>query len=504
MATSTLVRPKARNAAAPATPPDAARRPVADDSAASLYQRVAKRIEGLIAAGTIRVGQKVPSVRKLSAQLDVSVSTVLHAYRLLEDRGVIRARPQSGYYVTGQSRPLPPEPAISDPPCESATPTTGNLAMQVMLAARDPNVVQLGAALAGHALMPLRQLNRIAGAIGRNRPSLAGSYDTAPGCEPLRQRVARRSIDAGLALAPSDLIVTLGGAEAITLCLRAVAREGDTIAIESPTYYGILQVIEALGMKAIEIPTCPREGLSVNALRLALDKFADIKAAIISANHNNPLGSRMPDAEKKALAELVNEKRIALIEDDVYGDLGYDDARPSCVKTYDAGGHVMLVSSFSKTLAAGYRVGWCAPGRWYEQVLRLKMFTTIACPSVNALAVAEFLSTGGYDHHLRRIRRAYREQVDRMLDAVGRHFPEGTRATRPSGGFVLWVELPAGTDSMRLMARAAKHRIAIAPGPIFSPTGRYTNYIRLNCGLPWCEQVETAVKTLGKLAREAR
>lgn len=469
-------------------------------AAATLYDQVADRIQGLIDAGTLEIGSRIPSVRKLSTQLDVSVSTVLAAYRLLEDRGVIESRPQSGYYVKVQPYVPPAEPEISKGHATPEIVSTGQIVMKFLAESGKPGVVQLGAAMGAVESQPLRELNRILASIGRRAPVTTGGYDIPPGCAALRAAVARRSLEAGCALSPDSIVTTNGSQEAMNLCLRAVAKPGDTIAVESPTYYGILQIIESLGMRALEIPTHPRDGVSLPALRYALD-HEQIKACLFCTNFSNPVGCTMPDEAKKELVELLASRRIPLIEDDVYGDLTYSPPRPRSAKAFDKQGMVLLCSSFSKTLAPGYRVGWCAPGIFFNAVAKLKVDTSFASATLPQMAVAEFLATSGYEHHLRKVRRMYQQQVERMTRLVCQHFPAGTRVTRPQGGFVIWVEMPAEIDSWRLHELAIARGISIAPGVIFAAKPKYNNFIRLNCGINWNDSVDTAIATLGTLIR---
>jgi DNA-binding transcriptional MocR family regulator len=289
--------------------------------------------------------------------------------------------------------------------------------------------------------------------------------------------------------------------EALNLCLRAVAKPGDVIAIESPAFYGTLQVIESLGMRALEIPTDPRNGIVLDALASALRR-QKIRACLFVLNFSNPLGSCMPDTDKKALVELLARREIPLIEDDIYGDLYFAERRPRTAKAYDRQGLVLLCSSFSKTLAPGYRVGWTAPGRFKLQVESLKFTSSMATTTAPQMAIADFLQSGGYERYLRKIRRILMTQVQQMSNAVGRYFPAGTKVTRPQGGYVIWVELPHGVDSLELHRRALAQKISIAPGPIFSAKQKYKNFIRLSCGLPWSEKIDGAVRKLGELIRK--
>jgi DNA-binding transcriptional MocR family regulator len=467
-----------------------------------LYEQVVDRIAGLIGRGTLRPGERIPSIRRLSTQLGVSVSTVLQAYFLLEDRGFIEARPQSGFYVRLRLRELPPEPKPSNPQPSATRVGVADLVAKVLQAAGNADIFPLGAAVPSPDLLPTNQLNRFMAWVARHQGLQGVSYDFPPGNESLRRQVARRSLDWGCSLSPDDIVTTCGAMEALNLCLRAVAKPGDTIAIESPTFYGILQAIESLGMKALEIPTHPREGIDLEALGRALKKNK-VKACLLVPNFNNPLGCCMSDKNKKQLVEMMNRREIPLIEDDIYGDIYFGAVRPKVAKALDKEGMVLLCSSFSKTIAPGYRVGWTAPGRFKLQVEHLKSMNTIATATLPQMAVARFLESGGYDRYLRKLRKALASQVQRVTLAISQHFPEGTRVTRPAGGFVLWVELPKTIDSLELYRKALQEKISIIPGPVFSAKQKYQNFIRLSCGQPWSERFGQALIAVGRLAGKA-
>ncbi len=472
---------------------------ITQDGGAPLYERVAEDLARLIEQGTFRAGDRVPSVRALSRQLQVSISTVLGAYQLLEDQGLIEPRPQSGYFVKPRFTSLPAEPVVTRPDAAPTRVSTSELVMMVLRDTRNANLVQLGASVPDPDNLPIEKLNRSLSALTRLHRRRAASYELSPGSKPLRTQIAKRALLSGCALTPDELIITSGAQEAVYLSLQTVCRPGDVVACESPIFYGILQAVERLGLSVVEIACHPREGMVLSQLRAALDKHP-IKAVVTVSNFSNPLGSCMPSAAKAELVKMLESRDIPLIEDDLYGDLPHDGNRPEVARAFSRKGLVLLCSSFSKTIAPGYRLGWIAPGRFYAEIERLKFVTNIAASTLSQLAVSEFLADGGYDHYLRGVRRVYAQQVARMARAVADHFPAGTRVTRPSGGFVLWVELPRGTDSLQLYERARSDGMTIAPGPIFSARRRYRNFIRLNCA-SWTDQVEGAVVRLGKLAQ---
>lgn len=462
-----------------------------------LYEEVAARISGMIENGTYRAGERIPSIRALSRQLRVSINTVMESYARLENTGVIEARPQSGYFVCSRLA----EPAGRAAPVETAPNPViiGDIALQVMRTIANPALVPLGGGIPNSELSPVAKLNRMLASESRRFPLQSISYPPAQGHKRLRTQISRRSLDSGCSLAPDDLIITSGCVEAMNLALQATCLPGDTVAIGSPVYPTFLKSIEWMGLKVLEIPS-NSEGMNLEVLDYVI-RHNQVSACITIATFNNPLGSLMPDSKKRELVMLLAKQEIPLIEDDVYGDLAYGPARPPSTKTFDEKGLVLYCSSFSKTLAPGYRVGWIAPGRFKEKVLQLKSLLNIASSSPTQLAVAEFLTNGGYDHHLRKIRRIYARQTAQLRDAVMRHFPAGTRVSRPEGGYILWVEMPEGYDAYRLYEAALQEGIGIAPGTIFTLGERYRNCLRLNAAF-WSERTEQAVETLGGLVEE--
>lgn len=466
-----------------------------------LYIKVARQIEQQIRKGALRAGDRVPSIRGLRRQQGVSVSTVLQAYFWLENQGWIEPRPQSGFYVRVPYTDLVPEPGFQ---CSSSVPTEvgiGDILAEVVECIGNNSLVPLGAAAASPALVPCARLNKIINKIARHDPTHSSSYPPSSGLEQLRRQIARRAIAQGCSLSPNDVIVTCGGMEALNLAMRAVARPGDVLAIESPTYFAILNIIESLGMKAIEIPTHPRMGMDLDALASAIRKHS-VRACISISNGHNPLGFVLDDDYKKNLVALLTKHKVPLIEDDIYGDLAFSDVRPKTAKAFDTEGLVLLCSSFSKVLAPGFRIGWIEAGRYRDAVRRLKFISTLGSPSLSQLAIAEFIESGGYDRYLRNLRQTVARQVQLHSQAVAKYFPEGTKISRPAAGYVLWVELPKPIDSWKLYRAAVAHKISIVPGVIFSPSGQFGNHIRLSCGHPMSDSIEKAIVTLGKLCEK--
>jgi DNA-binding transcriptional MocR family regulator len=474
-------------------------------SNSTLYEKVAASIEEQIRSGVLQIGDRIPSVRKMSGIHRVSPTTVIQAYLTLERRGLIESRPQSGFYVIRPVNEFLPEPTSTPTPTrvEICTKLTQNNVIQNLFNAyRTPGIVPLGTATLSPDLFPNQALNRLVRKVILENPLHSSEYEFPPGSETLRRQISKRAIHMGAKINIHQIVTTNGCVEAINLCLRAVAHAGDVIAVESPTYYGILQTLENLNMKIVEIPSHPRTGMDLDVLAQSLKKNS-IRACVVNPNFNNPTGALMPDSHKKRLVELLSEQEIPIIEDDIYGDMAYSGIRPRTLKSFDTEGWVMLCSSFSKTLAPGYRVGWVLPGRFQKEVERLKYMSSVATPSLPQLVLAEYLKNGGYDRHIRKLRQSFSLHVQRVTQALYKYFPAGTKVSRPEGGFVVWVELPSYVDASKLHLLALREKISISPGEIFSASGRFKNYIRINCGHHWSPKMEQAFATLGKLVHQS-
>jgi DNA-binding transcriptional MocR family regulator len=471
-----------------------------------LYEEVASQIVKMIDNGTLAVGSRAPSVRSLAAQLKVSISTVIAAYRALEDRGRLQARPQSGFYVRALRRENVEEPRMSRPPETASAVTVGDLRLLLLTEFGQPGIIPMGASNGAVSDWSMKRVNSLMNSISRSQPLLSAAYAPPAGIPSLRRQVARWYLRAGCTLSPDDVVITGGALEAIHLCLRAVTQPGDTIALESPTYWGILQTIEMLGLKALEVPTHPRTGPSLDALEVVLSQNL-VKAVVLIPTVHNPLGSIMPEEDRRRLVAMVREANVALIENDIYADLVYAPVRPRACRSYDdaasANSSVMVCGGFSKTVAPSLRIGWCIPGKWAHEVTRMKAWLNIAAPTLPQLALAQFMEGGGYERHLRKVTAIYHRQVERMSELMAEHFPAETRITRPQGGFLLWAELPERIDSVDLHHRAIQSGISICPGVVFSATGKYRNCVRINCGLLWTPQVEQAIPTLAKLIKNS-
>lgn len=464
-----------------------------------LYQRLADTLADAMASGLLRPGERLPSVRATCLERDVSPSTVFQAYGRLETEGLIEARPRSGYYVRAVRRLQHAGPQAATARAHATPVAVSELVFELLNASQDAELVPLGSAFPASHLFPFAELARCgARAMRQVRPTQITSALTA-GDARLRHALQRRYALHQVPLAKDELLITNGAMEALNLCLQAVTQPGDVVAIESPTFYAALQVLERLGLQAVEVLTDPAEGVDLDALE-ALLQSRKPAACWFMTSFQNPLGALMSTARKQALVQLLTRHGVPLIEDDVYGELYAGSRRPLPAKAFDTDGWVLHCASFSKCLAPGYRVGWAAAGRFSAKVQRLKMMSSLATALPPQLALAEYLAQGNFERHLRQLRSALGEQQLRALRLIEKHFPTGTRVTRPAGGYFLWLELPEHVNTLELYRLAMAESISTAPGVLFSADGRFTHHIRLNIGHPGDRRISQALRRLGELS----
>jgi DNA-binding transcriptional MocR family regulator len=463
------------------------------------YLALADTIEKGIRTGVYQAGEKLPSIRQLHVKTRLSISTVSKALFELEKRGVVDSRPKSGYYVKPLLENILPIPQTHRPGIKPNKVTINNLAFTVMEAMGDPDILQLGGSVMVPELMPLKELSR--GIKSASLDQLAGlmaTYENPMGHLGLRRQIAQRYMGLIDNIQPEQIVITNGCFDAVAISLQAVAAKGDIIIVESPTFPWYLQLIEDLHMLALEIPTDPREGIDLNQLEKALAHHA-VKAAIFNSNFQNPLGFLPPDDKKRAIVQLFNQKKIPIIEDDIYGELYFGRSRPSTLKSFDRKALVLYCSSFSKTLSPGLRVGWCMPGAFLENVKRRKLYVSIASPTLTQEILARYLKNGHFDRHLRRLRTTLQRQMADMTLAVARYFPKDTRVSTPKGGLTIWVQLKDSVDSLELFRKALAAKIAVLPGIICANTDSYRHCIRISCGLPFDEALDRGVRTLAAI-----
>lgn len=463
------------------------------------YRQFAKEIEREILSGTYQAGERLPSIRRLHRRTNLSVSTIYQAFVELEKMGLVEARPRSGYFVspvTLQQIKTPYHRKRSIPSREIQLSSVIN---SVVTAINDSALLPLGMTVIDAEMLPFKALSRIVKATTQRQLKNLLSYALSEGSLDLKRRMAHRYLGVVEGITEEDIIITNGCMEAIALCLLATAKPGGTVAVEAPTNFTFLQMLKELGLMVAEVPTDPKTGLEIQALE-RLIHCTRIDACLLMPNFHNPLGSLMPDSHKEALVRLLNSHRIPLIEDDISAELHFGPQRPQPLKAYDRDSLVLTCSSFSKTLAPGLRIGWVLPGgRFRKKIQNLKAGTTVSTSSLDQHVIAEFIGTGSYERHLRRLRAALEKNMILTAMAVQRYFPYDTRLTIPTGGSLLWVQLPPGIDSLDVHQKALKRHIAVIPGVVCSNSGLFKNHIQISFGMPFGPAVEEGIAKLGKI-----
>jgi DNA-binding transcriptional MocR family regulator len=459
------------------------------------YQQLAQTMCSEIGQGKLAAGQRLPSIRRFALAHDISITTALKTYEQLEAMGLVQASPKSGFFVRSSAGAMR-EPAMTQfDPAGSDIDNLGLIAA-VRNAAQQPGQIPLGTVMLSSALLPLDSLRQSLVRTARQVPLAAAGYGSALGEAALRTALCRHFAEDGLLLSPEALLITNGCMPALSLALLATTSPGDTVAVPAPCYSGHLQLLASLGRKVLEIP-CDAHGLDLARLESCLAR-GECRVALITLTHHNPLGFTLDAADKQRLLAIAERYSCTLIEDDVFGECSHGGPRPLPLKAWDQAGRVVWCGSFSKTLAPGYRIGWCAPGRHLEAMQGLQLAGMLSVNSPLQLALADFVHRGAYRRHLRRLQPLLAAQVDSLRRSVERHFPLGTMASRPQGGYALWLQLPDQIDTMPLYHAAQAAGISMVPGAVFSARGLFRNCLRLNGGNPWSDQLDQAVKWLGQ------
>lgn len=464
----------------------------------ALYLKIANVIEEQILNGTLKLGEKLPSIRSVQKLYNVSINTSKQAFLELESKSLIEPRPKSGHFVSKTSQRKFALPSVTTLNPVQNERSSEDLLKTVFDTLNHKDITQFSLGVPDQSLLPIAKLNKGVINAMRNLQDGGTSYETAQGNVNLRRTVAKWSLVLEGKLTEDDLVTTAGAMNAIFNCLKAVTSSGDTIAIESPAYFGIHQIIKSLGLKAIEIPTHPITGVDLEAVKKILPQ---VKACCFISNFSNPLGSLMPDDHKKELVRMLTEYNIPLIEDDIYGNLYFGTLRPKPCKAFDEAGIVMWCGSVSKTLAPGYRVGWVAPGQFKEKIIRQKFSQMVCTPTLYQEVIADFMENGRYDHHLRTFRNKLYSNCLQFQRAIEDYFPDGTKISQPQGGFMLWLELDKSIDTTQLYDKAIQQKISFAPGRLFSQHNQFNNCMRLNFALEWRDKLDDDLKRLGNIVK---
>ncbi|MFV1983979.1 MAG: PLP-dependent aminotransferase family protein [Thiohalomonadales bacterium] len=469
-----------------------------------LYDAIAQELTQAIDHGTYSVGTRMPSLRQLCEQYHVSMTTAQQVYSVLEDASLIATRPRSGYYVRSRTREFDTQPAASQP---IDTPRDALYSKDSITLYEDyyaDNIYQFGSiGSPSEELIPDRIIARHITKAVKEYPSESCQYDTPMGNIELRKQIVQRMFDSGCKVNVENIIITQGCQGAIALALQAITTKGDTVAVESPIYPGVNQLLCQLELKVLEIPTHPRDGADLGALsRLIKRQTNNVKACILIPNCQNPLGGIMPEENKRHLIKILANANIPLIEDDAMGDLIYKKPRPKAAKSYDEDGNVLYCSSFSKVLGPGHRIGWIEPGKFYEKVIYNKAVSSLMTPPYIQHAFTEFLKGGSYIRTVNKATTVYLARMTQLRRWVYEYFPKGIRYTNPQGGYFLWIELPKSIDAKMLTTMALKRKIGIGLGSLFSSSELFKNHVRLSCTDSKMERMRIATQALGGMAYE--
>lgn len=467
-----------------------------------LYQQLSHKLRVALESGTFQMGQRFPSVRRTAQQHQLSLNTVMAAYRMLEDQGLIEARPQSGFYVKNR---LPRIERAASPLSRQALAQPQNEVLSLIeinfAAQQNPEFTNLSLACPTDAMFyPKERLRRALTRELRAQPNLLSRYALPPGSFRLRQQIAQRMMSVGVVAEVDDVVISHGCLDAIHMALLSVTKPGDCVGLESPTYFYLIPLLAKLGLKVIEIPTHTKTGLSVEAVELLLEQ-QKIQAIICMPNLHNPLGCTMPLGAKKRLAQLVNKYEVPLIEDGLYAELQYEATQPA-VQAFDEKGWVIFCSSFTKTLAPDFRIGWVHSPRFCSEIQKNKSLFSVAESELLCETIASYLEEGGYELHLRQLRHKYESNMNAVQALIATHFPAGTQATKPRGGFVFWVELPGEIDTTLLFKAMLKEKICLTPGVLYSPSGRFKKALRFSSCYPLERKYHYAVTRVGAVTCE--
>jgi len=465
-----------------------------------LYRRIATALLQQLDTGVFPPGTRLPAVRQLARQFAVNNLTALQAYRWLEEQQKVVARPRSGFYAAPTPDPLQGENSESLPSPGAWVHVDDRVSSLLTLSTSSLDI-QMHMAEAHSSLYPSAELARRLQHKLQRDPSLVGAHLPAAEEKLLKTELMRLAASQ-LTLAPEQILMTNGSTEAIQLALRCLTSPGDVVAVETPVYFGLLQTLESLGLKALEIPCTPQQGMSLEALEFALQHAPGIRCLVVVPNFQNPTGALMPDENKKRLLELAYRHDLPIIEDDVFGDLHYSGERPLPIKAWDRQQSVIYCSSFTKSFAPALRLGWMSGGKFHQRLERLKVSNSYVTSALIQATMADCLSSGLYARQVQRLRQHLCQQSRRLRTGILSAFPLGTSVTEPQGGMLLWVQCPEGVNSMLLLDQALPYSVSFAPGPVFSAEPRFSRCLRLNVGHRWSQPLAEAVGQLGHLAKQ--
>ena len=463
-------------------------------------QLIACDIKKQITEGLWRPGQRLPSLREQARRCKVSLLTAMHAYQILQDQGVIISREKSGYYVLSNLN--------SELKENKFTPDESN---NVSLHKADSNeyihqIIQqaavvtapFGSPFPDPDLLPHLKIKKSLASAIRDFDPLRHSTILPPGEEQLREKISQRYASSGVNFPADNIVITAGALDGLGLCLQAVTEPGDAVLIEEPCFYGVLQQISRLRLKAVPVKSSVFMGLDLTELESILSD-TPAKAMVLMTNNQNPVGYTLTEPKKKQLAAILEKHKVIAIEDDVYHEIYPSDKRGKPLCSYFESDGWIYCSSFSKILSMDYRIGWVVSSCYGNKIQRLQLMNTISVSPIAQLTVNHFLTANGFEYNLRVFRRELELRKDFAWRKLKEYFPAEVKVHYISGGYFLWVEMPEYIDADDIYESAYKMNVSISPGRMFSVSGAYRNYFRFNASLQWSPLIDEGAKLLGAI-----
>lgn len=468
------------------------------------YQEVAHRIQSWINAGILRPGDRVQSVREMSLQTGYSMVTVHHAYALLESEGVLTARPRSGFFVAEHARRLSDfaEASTDFEAGEQSHVAVPNRLHSLMATWRERRISMFGDMYPSADLMPTREMKAQVLQAFRNEvrrqenPSLAGEIE-------LRELIAKRATLRGVLARADDVVIASGSQRAMGLCLDAIARPGGVVLIETPSYFPLHAALQRRQINVMEVYSNPISGIDPDQFDHLLDN-SDIQACILMPTNHYPTGVTYSEEVMRRIVAKASSRKVPVLELDLFGDLSYGPKLPATLKSFDDDDIVIQVGSFASTLGPAFSFGWIISQNFRRPLLQNLVFNdTSAGDAALQSAIAHYLQNRSFDRHLRQVRAKLEERMRSGLAMIAQSFPQSSAVSKPTGGYMSWVRLPSTFDAVRLSQKALQYEISLPPGPLFSVTGSFRNFLGLNLSYPTEQRAVGMAKLLELLASEA-
>jgi DNA-binding transcriptional MocR family regulator len=476
-----------------------------------VYRQIVDGVRAAALAGTLPSAHRLPATRDLARVLGVNRNTVVAAYETLAEEGWVTSRTGKGTFLV--ARPgMAPQPTPPDGAGEKGTwfnafslaaegATQGGLQTIYSMVTEPAGGISFVGSYPAGELIPVEAFRRsLARTLDSHGPeSLA--YGPTAGHTPLRATIAASMRERGMPATAEDILITNGAQQALELVFRAFVDRGDAVAIEEPSYTGAFSILGALGARVIGIPA-DDEGLRPDLLAIALERHRP-RLLYMQPTFQNPTTRVTSESRRRELLAITSRYRCPIVEDDWAGDLRFEGEDVPTLHALDGGQHVIYLSTFSKKLMPGLRLGWLsAPLPVLTRLVELKRLQDCGSSPLLQIALDDFLRDGGLERHLERVRPAYRARRDAMLAALERHFPDDARWQRPLGGLFVWVHLPAAVDGDELFVSAKQRGVLYSRGELFHSDGAGKSALRLTYSAASEEQIREGVAILGELMHE--